>query len=39
MKLILDNAIADLNFVIKDEIKSLNDIEIKIMRQEGKIRF
>ena len=39
MKLILDNAIADLNLVIKDEIKSLNNIEIKIMRQEGKIRF
>ena len=38
-RLILDNAIGDLNVEIKYELKNLNDVEIKIMMQEGKIVF
>ena len=37
--LTLENAIGDLSLEIKDEIKNLNDIEIKIMMQEAKIMF
>ena len=35
----LDIAIGDFNLVIKDEIKNLNGIKMKIMMQEGKISF
>ena len=35
----LDNSIGNLNLEIKDETKNLNDIEAKIMMQEGKIMF
>ena len=38
MKLILGSAIGELNLMIEDEIKNLDDIEIKIMMQEGNIR-
>ena len=38
-RLILDNAIGDLNLEIKDKIKNLNDIEMKIMMQERTIIF
>ena len=34
MKLILDNAIVDLNLVIKDEIKNLSDLETKVIMKE-----
>ena len=34
MKLILDNAIGDLNLVIKDEIKNLSDLETKVIMKE-----
>ena len=39
MKLILVNAIGDLNLVIEEEIKDLNNIEMKIMMRERKVRF
>ena len=39
MKLILGSAIGELNLMIEDEIKNLDDIEIKIMMQEGNIRL
>ena len=39
MKLILDNAIGDLNLVIKDEIKNLSDLETKVIMKEWKIIF
>ena len=39
MRLILDNAIGELNLAIEDEIKNLRDIEMKTGMQEGKIRF
>ena len=35
MKLILDNAIGELNLMIADKTKNLTDIEMKIMIQEG----
>ena len=38
-RLILDNAIVDLNLEIKAKIKNLNDIEMKIMMQERTIMF
>ena len=37
MKLILDNAIGELNLMIADEMKNLDGIEMKTMMQEGKI--
>ena len=39
MNLILDKAIDEINLVIADEMKNLDDIEMKIMIQEGKIRL
>ena len=39
MKLILDKAINEINSIMADEIKNLDDIEMKIMMQEGKIRL
>ena len=39
MKLISDNAIDELNVMIADEMKNLDDIEMKIMMEEGKIRL
>ena len=39
MKLILDKAIDEINSIMADEIKNLDDIEMKIMVQEGKIRL
>ena len=39
IKLILDKAIGELNFMIAGEMKHLYDIEMKIMMQNGKIRF
>ena len=39
MNLILDKAIDEINSVIADEMKNLEDIEMKIMIQEGKIRL
>ena len=39
MKLILGSAIGELNLMIADEIKNFDDIEIKIMMQEGNIRL
>ena len=38
MKLILDKAIDEINSIIADEIKDLDDIEMKTSMQEGKIR-
>ena len=38
MKLILESAIDEINSIIADEIKDLDDIEMKTMMQEGKIR-
>ena len=38
-KLILDKAIDEINFIIADEMKNLDDIETKAMMQEGKIRL
>ena len=37
MKLILDKAIHEINSIIADEMKNLDDIETKIMMQEGKL--
>ena len=37
MKLILDKAIDKLNLIIADEMKDLDDIETKVMMQEGKV--
>ena len=39
MKLILDNAIGELNLVIADRMKNLDDIEMNIMMQEGEIKL
>ena len=39
MKLILDNAIDDINLITADEIKNLDDTEMKIMMQEGQVRL
>ena len=39
MNLILDNAIGELNLMIADEMKNLDDIDMKIMMHEGKIRL
>ena len=39
MKLILDKAIQEMNLIIANEMKNLDDIEIKIMMQERKVRF
>ena len=39
MNLILDNAICELNLMIADEIKNLDDIDMKIMMHEGTIRL
>ena len=39
MTLILDNAIGELNLMIADEMKNLDDIEMKIIMKEGKIRL
>ena len=38
IKLILDKVIDEIDLIIADEIKNLDDIEMKIMMQEGKIR-
>ena len=38
MKLIFDKAIYETNSIIADEMKNLDDIEMKIMMQEVKIR-
>ena len=37
MKLMLDKAIDELNLIVADEMKNLDDIETKIIMQEGKI--
>ena len=39
MKLILNKAIDEINLIIADEMKNLDDIEMKIMMQKGKIRL
>ena len=39
MKLVLDNAIGELNLMIAGEMKNLDEIKTKVMMQEGKIRF
>ena len=39
MKLILDNAIDDINLITADEMKNLDDTEMNKMMQEGKVRF
>ena len=39
MKLILDKATDEINSITANEMKNLDDIEMKIMMQEGKIRF
>ena len=39
MRLILDNAIGDLNLMIAGEMENLDDIEMKVIMQEGRIRF
>ena len=39
MKLMLDKAMHEINLIIEEEKKYLDDIEMKIMMQEGKIRF
>ena len=39
VKLILENAIGELNLMIAHEMKNLDDIEMKIVMQDGKIRF
>ena len=39
MKIILDNPINQLNLMKVDEKKNVDDMEIKIMMQEGKIRL
>ena len=37
IKLILDRAIDEINSIIADEMKNLDDVQMKIMMQEGKI--
>ena len=39
MKLILDNAIDDINLITADEMKNLDDTEMNKMMQEGKVKF
>ena len=39
MKLILDKGIDAIDLMIADEMKHLNDIEMKLMMEEGKIRI
>ena len=39
MKLILDNAIGELNLMIADRMKNFDDIEMKIILQEGEIKL
>ena len=39
MKLILDNAIDDINLITADEMKNLDDTEVNKMMQEGKVKF
>ena len=39
MKLILDNAIGELNLIIADRMKNFDDIEMKIILQEGEIKL
>ena len=39
MKLILDSVIDELNVMMADEMKNLDDIEMKIMMQEENIRL
>ena len=39
MRLILDNAIGELNLMIAGEMENLDDIEMKVIMQEGRIRF
>ena len=39
VKLILENAIGELNLMIAHEMENLDDTEMKIMMQDGKIRF
>ena len=39
MKLILDNAIDDINLITADEKKNLDDTEMNKMMQEGKVKF
>ena len=39
MKLILDNAIDDINLITADDMKNLDDTEMKIMMQEEKVRL
>ena len=38
MKLILDKGIDKIDLMIADEMKHCNDIEMKLMMEEGKIR-
>ena len=38
MKLILDKGIDKIDLMIADEMKHRNDIEMKLMMEEGKIR-
>ena len=39
MRLILDNAIGGLNLMIADEMKNLDNIKMKVIMQEGRIRL
>ena len=39
MKLILDNAIDDINLITADDMKNLDDTEMKVMMQEEKVRL
>ena len=39
IKLILNKAKDEIHLIITDEIKNLDDIKMKIMMQEGKIRI
>ena len=39
MRITLENAINELNLMIVDEIKNLDDTEMKILTQEGKMRL
>ena len=37
MKLVIDKAIDEINLLIADEVKNLDDIGMKIMMKEGKM--
>ena len=39
MKLILDNAIDDIDLITANEMKNLDDTEMNKMMQEGKVKF